>query len=144
MKNKIIALLSISLISISLLFTSCESDTNNASSDWNGNWRMSEDVIFPQEKNSDYSGIKTPSGTIKVDPNDADKIIISGDLFGLYSSLSISATVVSSTASYEQQVGLYKIKGTATLNDTDEITFKFKITTESNYTESYVRTAIRI
>lgn len=143
MKNKIIALLSILLVSISLLFTSCTSDTTKASTDWNGNWRMSEEIIFPQAK-SGSSGIKTPSGTIKIDPNDSEKLIISGDLFGLYSSLSISATVVSSTASYEQQVGLYKIKGTATLDDTDEITFKFKITTETNYSESYVRTAIRI
>lgn len=143
MENKIIALLSILLVSISLVFTSCTSDSTKASSDWNGNWRMSEEIIFPQAK-SGASGIKTPSGTIKIDPNDSEKIIISGDLFGLYSSLSISATVVSSTASYEQKVGLYTIKGTANLNDTDEITFKFKITTETNYSESYVRTAIRI
>ena len=81
---------------------------------------------------------------IKIDPNNDRKIIISGDLFGLYSTLSINASVVSTTASYDQQVGIYRMKGTATLVDEDEITFKFTITTENNYSESYTRTAIRI
>jgi len=144
MKNKIIALFSILLISIAVVLSSCAADSTSASSDWNGNWRMDEDITFPQTKGSELIGAKTTSGTIKVDPNDADKIIISGELFGLYSSLSISATVVSSTASYEQQVGLYKIKGTAVLEDEDEITFSFKITTENDNSESYTRTAIRI
>lgn len=143
MKNKIIALLSILLVSIALVFVACEPDDTSASSDWNGNWRFNEEVIFPQTK-SNLSGIKTNSGTIKVDPNDKNKIIISGELFGLYSSYSISATVASTTASYEQQLGIYKIKGTATLDDSDQITFKFKITTENNNSESYTRTAIRI
>ncbi|MFA6201026.1 MAG: hypothetical protein WC679_11540 [Bacteroidales bacterium] len=144
MKNKIIPLFSILLVSITLIFSSCAADSTSASSDWNGNWRFNEEVIFPQTKSNLSSGIKTNSGTIKVDPNDENKIIISGELFGLYSSYSISATVASTTASYEQQIGIYKIKGTATLDDSDQITFKFKITTENDNSESYTRTAIRI
>ena len=104
---------------------------------------MSEDIIFPQTKNNQNS-IKTSSGTIKIDPNNERKIIISGELFGLNPSFSISASVVSSNATFDQKVGIYQIKGTAVLNNSNQITFNFTITTENSNTETYNRIAIRI
>lgn len=143
MKNKIIVLLSVLLAFVSLTFVSCESDDTVASKNWDGRWQLNEEVVFPQTK-GDLLFAKSNSGTIKIDPNNDRKIIISGDLFGLYSTLSIAASVVSTTASYDQKVGIYRMKGTATLVDEDEITFKFTITNDNNYSESYTRTAIRI
>ncbi len=134
MRNRIITILSI--LFVALAFSSCEPDNTLASSDWNGNWRMSEDIIFPQTKSS--------SGTIKVDPNNERKIIISGELFGLNSSFSIIADVISTNANFDQMVSNYKIKGTATLNNANQITFNFTITTENNNSEVYKRIAIRI
>ncbi len=141
MRNRIIAILSILFTTLS--FFACEPDNTLASSDWNGNWRISEDIIFPQTKTNQNS-IKTSSGTIKIDPNNERKIIISGELFGLNPSFNISASVVSSNATFDQKVGIYQIKGTAVLNNSNQITFNFTITTENSNTETYNRIAIRI
>lgn len=141
MRNKIIALLGILFTTFS--FFSCEPDTTVASSDWEGKWRISEDIIFPQTKeNQNFA--KSSSGTIKIDPNDERKIIISGELFGLNPTFSISASVVSTNANFDQKVGIYQIKGTAVLNNSNQINFKFTITTENNNTETYNRIATRI
>jgi len=143
MNHKIIALFGVLLALVSVTFFSCKTDETLASEDWNGRWQFSQDVVFPQTKNNENFP-KSSNGTIKIDPNNNRKIIISGDLFGLYSTLSISADVVSTTATFDQTVGVYKMKGTATIVSEDRINFKFTITTESNYSESYERTATRI
>ncbi len=143
MKNKITALLSLLFAFISLSFVSCQDDKSLASEDWNGRWKLSEDVIFPQTKNNENL-IKSNTGTIKIDPSDNKQIIISGDLFGLQPSLSIKATVVTTTASFEQQIGRSKMKGTGVLVSEDKINFSFTITTDENYAEAYKRTATRI
>ncbi|MCK9162874.1 MAG: hypothetical protein WCR29_00685 [Bacteroidales bacterium] len=143
MKNKIITLLGVLFAFLSITFVSCQEDQTLASDDWNGSWKLSEDVIFPQTKKMENS-TKSNTGTIKIDPNDSRQIIISGDLFGLYSTLEIRATVVTTSASFEQQVGGYKMKGTGVLVSGDKINFNFTITTETNDIESYERTATRI
>ncbi|MFA7081113.1 MAG: hypothetical protein WC135_00730 [Bacteroidales bacterium] len=143
MKNKITALLGVLFAFISLSFVSCQDDKTLASEDWNGRWKLSEEVVFPQTKNSE-SLIKSITGTIKIDPNDSRQILISGDLFGLQPSLSIKAAVVTTTASFEEQVAGYKMKGTGVLVSKDTIKFKFTITTDSGETKAYERTATRI
>lgn len=143
MKNKFIILLGVLFAFISISFQSCQEDQTLASNDWNGRWKLNENVIFPQTKNNEDPK-NTNIGTIKIDPNDSRLIIISGDLFGLYSSLEIKASVVTTTASFEEKVGNYKMKGTGILVNKDEIKFRFTITTEANDSESYERIAKRI
>lgn len=77
MRVRILAL--ISILFTAFAFVGCEPDETLASSDWNGNWRMNEEIIFPQTK---ANLIKASSGTIKIDPNNERKIIISGELLG--------------------------------------------------------------
>lgn len=141
MRKKFIAI--ISVLFALLTFSACEPDKTLASSDWNGNWKLNEEIIFPQTKNN-LKSAKNSSGTIRIDPNDDRKIIISGELFGLSSMESISASATSSSASFNQKIGLYKIEGAATLNTKDQIKFQIKIITENNNTENYSRIAIRI
>jgi hypothetical protein len=141
MRNKFIAIFSV-LLAL-LTFSACEPDNTLASSDWNGNWKLNEEIIFPQTK-TNIKSAKSSSGTIRIDPNDERKIIISGELFGLSSSESISASATSSSASFNQKVGIYTLEGTATLSGKDQIKFQIKITTENNNAASFSRIAIRI
>lgn len=127
------------LAALVFVFSSCTDDENNASSDWSGNWTITQDIVWPQTK----SLLKSQTGTITIDPSNKNKIIIAGGL--LNSPANINASVVSEKASFTQKIDKnYSIKGTATLDSETKITFKFTIYTENSNSETYTRTAVKI
>ena len=128
------------LVVSSILIVSCEPENETlTSSDWVGNWVMTEDIVFPSK-----SGVKSHNGTIRVNPSDDDYIIISGEVFGMNSSISIEAKVYDRKADFSQMVGgSYYLEGNAELKTDNEIFFDFDITLEDKK-QSYERTAIRV
>jgi hypothetical protein len=121
---------------VSFSFFSCVEDgiTYDAT-DWEGRWKITEEIVFPKSTKAAYVGnIK------KVDENN---IIIGGELFGLNSSCEISAKVTSKSASFDQMVsGMYRLVGSAALAG-DSITFKFDIKVDDK-TKGYTRTAVKL
>ncbi|MBP1630464.1 MAG: hypothetical protein H6Q15_1357 [Bacteroidetes bacterium] len=138
MKIRFIKFVGLFLISLApFIFSSCEPDDTSASNDWVGNWRITEDIVYPQKKST--------AGTIRIDPENENKIIISGELFGLNSSFKITGTVssTSSTSVTFSREGSFKITGSAKLTN-KEITFNFTYTSENGVTETYTRKAVKI
>lgn len=104
-------------------------------SDWEGRWKINEDIVFPKLTKASYVG------DIKM--VDENNIIIGGELFGLNSSCNISAKVSSKTANFDQTVsGMYRLVGSAAL-DGDSITFKFDIKVDDK-SKGYTRIAIKL
>ena len=128
------------LVVCSILIVSCEPENETlTSSEWVGNWVITEDIVFPSK-----SIVKSHNGTIRVKPSDNDYIIISGELFGMNSSISIEAKVYDRKADFSQMVGgSYYLEGNAELKTDNEIFFDFDITLEDKKL-SYERTAVRI
>lgn len=125
------------LIFISVFnFLSCTPDPYSPSEEWEGRWKIEEEITYPQKKST--------SGSIWLNPNNDRELMISGELFGLNSSFIITAKVNTTTTISYERVGDFTIKGTATLNSDKQITFKFTYTSEFGNSESYTRKAIKI
>lgn len=131
---KRIFLVFISLFTLSL-FSCVESGTTYNANDWEGVWKINEEIVFPKSTKASYKG--------NIKAVDDYNIIIGGELFGLNSSCEIAATVSSTTAKFDQIVsGNYQLVGSATL-DRDSITFKFDVKIDDK-TKGYTRTAVRL
>lgn len=117
-------------------FFSCvESGTTYTASDWEGVWKIDEEIVFPKSTKASYKG--------SIKAVDDYNIIISGELFGLNSSCEVAAIVSSKTAKFDQMVsGNYQLVGSATLAN-DTITFKFDIKLDDK-TKGYTRKAIKL
>ncbi|MDR0971869.1 MAG: hypothetical protein LBM25_05760 [Bacteroidales bacterium] len=139
MKNTL--LFSFLLLIFALSFSSCQEDDTLPSSWWNGTWQIDQEIVFPQTKNIN---LKSYQGTIQISTKAKRNIIISGSLFGLNSSFSIEATVVSTNATIDSNIGGYRIKGSAIIEDKDNITFSITITSENQDVKSYTLKAIRV
>src|SRR5574344_1872407 len=86
------------LVAVVVLFSACTADDTEASKDWVGNWKMTQEITWPQTKADN----NLPSGTITIDANNKDKIIISGGLLNCQTN--ISASVVSQSATFSQTI----------------------------------------
>ena len=137
--KKIVVLVNLLLVAMALSFVACTDNSNDASEDWAGNWKMTQDIVWPQTKADD----NLPAGTITIDKSNKNKIIIAGGL--LNSPTNITASVSSDNASFSATIDKnYTIKGTATLSNSSKITFKFTIYTEGDKSQTYSRTAVKI
>lgn len=107
-------------------FTSCNPDTDFERADWVGSWKLQEGPLKSEH-------FKATSGNIRLDPDHADQIIISGALFGLVGEF--HATVNGSDAEYEEANTRWHIKGIANMRSIDEILFVGSWETEEERTE---------
>ena len=120
----------------SFSFFSCVEDgIKYDATDWEGRWKISEEIVFPKSTKASYVG--------DIRKVDESNIIIGGELFGLNSSCEITAKVSSKTATFDQMVsGMYRLVGSAALNG-DSITFKFDIKVDDK-SKGYTRTAVKL
>ena len=112
------------LCAVLFAFCSCSPEHEDYTKDWTGNWKTSDETVFPQAK-------YTHRGTIVKQSGERNMIIISGTLLGLNSSYKIPVKLTSTSRGTLDYTSGFTINGTAVRNTKDTVSLMMKISQDN-------------